>query len=84
MIPVKSLKPEHLDQSILFSIVKLVFQVRPTVIDEAMAIPKPTVPCAQLLGLGSQKFISNNYLMYNNKLTRFVRNLSQIRQNRES
>ena len=45
-------------------------------IDTPMAITKPAVPSAQLLGLGSKQFISNNYLMHNNKLTRFVRSLS--------
>ena len=49
-----------------------------------MAITKPAVPNEQLLGLGSKQFISHNYLMYDDKLTRFVRSLSQIRQNRES
>ena len=79
VISLKSLKPEYLDQSSnWFS------KCERPLIDEPMAITKPAVPCAQLLCLGSTQFISNNYLMYNNKLTRFVQSLSQIRQNRES
>ena len=52
--------------------------------DKPMAITKPAVPSAQLLGLGSKQFISNNYLMYNIEFTPFVWSLCQIRQNRES
>ncbi|CAH3184085.1 unnamed protein product [Porites evermanni] len=61
----------------------LQLQVQRPVIDEPMAITKPAVPCAQLLCLGSTQFISNNYLMYNNKLTRFVRSFSNTPKSRK-
>ena len=78
VIPLKSLKPEYLDQSSnWFS------KCERPVIDEPMAITKPAVPCAQLLCLGSTQFISNNYLMYNNKLTRFVRSFSNTPKSRK-
>ena len=67
--PVKTPQPELLDWSILFSLVKLVFECENPFIDKPMVITEPSVPIAPL----------GRHLYPSNKLTFSSQWLSQDR-----
>ena len=80
--PLRSSKPKLLDQSILFSLLKLFFFEREhPFIDKPIVITEPAVPSAQLLGLGSKLYPSNMQRMLNKDLTRFKQSHSRVHQN---
>lgn len=52
--------------------------------DEPMFTTEPTIPSAQILGLGSKKYHGNMSCMLNKDPSRFTQSLSLLRQNRVS
>ena len=84
--PLRSPQPKLLDESIVFSLVKLFFffVCELLLIDKPMVTSEPAVTSAQLLGLGSKLYHSNMQHMLNEDNTRFIQSPSRVRQNRGS
>ena len=72
--PLRSPQPKLLDESIVFSLVKLFFffVCELLLIDKPMVTSEPAVTSAQLLGLGSKLYHSNMQHMLNKDITRFI------------
>ena len=60
------------------------FEHEHSFIDKLMIIIEPTVPSTRLLGLSLKLYRSNMKCTLNNNLPRFMKSLSQVRQNRVS
>ena len=79
----RSPPPKRLDQSILFSLAKLLFfKGEHPFIDELIVIIEPAVESAQLLGLDSKLHRSSMTHILNRDLTRFMQSLPRVRKNR--
>ena len=77
----KSPQASHLDQSALFSLVKLLFfflECEHRFIDKLIAITEPAVASRRLLGLGSKLYPSNMGRMLNKGLIWFMQSFSSI------
>ena len=71
--PLRSLQPELLDKSILFTLFKLTFWVLSSVYsDKLTVITKPAVASAWLLELGSKQYAYNMQCMLNKDLAQFI------------